>query len=318
MVTPHANNNSLGPGFHLSSTTLRLLVSSLSPASRVSYLRSWTQLQHFCTTNRLPFNFPCSLNVICNFIAHLFESSRAPSTIASHLSAISFVHKLANVPDPTQNFIVKKLLKGTQNLSKLIDSRLPITYNILARLIAALEHTVQPAFDRCMLKTLFTLAFHAFFRLGELAARSSYYQDKVLQREDIHFANPSQVHVRLRHSKHEKGNNAKTIILSASSHSELCPVSSLKTYLQKSKHSSGPLFVFASGQPVSHSYVSTALKHASEFIGLDSRLYKGHSFRIGAATEAAQNGIPENIIQDMGRWNSNAHRHYIRIQNFVR
>ena len=40
--------------------------------------------------------------------------------------------------------------------------------------------------------------------------------------------------------------------------------------------------------------------------------YLAHSFRIGAATVAARNGIPDHLIQALGRWTSNAYQLYIR------
>ena len=40
--------------------------------------------------------------------------------------------------------------------------------------------------------------------------------------------------------------------------------------------------------------------------------YSSHSFRIGAATVAARNGVPDHLIQALGRWNSNAYQLYIR------
>ena len=55
----------------------------------------------------------------------------------------------------------------------------------------------------------------------------------------------------------------------------------------------------------------------TKFAGLNPKLYKGHSFRIGAATEAANRGYSENAIQKMGRWNSSAVRRYIRIDAFA-
>lgn len=58
------------------------------------------------------------------------------------------------------------------------------------------------------------------------------------------------------------------------------------------------------------------LSEVIKFIGLDSKQYKGHSFRIGAATHAAQVGFSENAIQNMGRWKSDAVKRYIRIGSF--
>ena len=46
--------------------------------------------------------------------------------------------------------------------------------------------------------------------------------------------------------------------------------------------------------------------------GLDSSRYKGHSFRIGAASLVAEEGLSGSQIRAMGRWNSNAFRKYIR------
>ena len=40
--------------------------------------------------------------------------------------------------------------------------------------------------------------------------------------------------------------------------------------------------------------------------------FLSHSFRIGAITVAARNGIPDHLIQALGRWTSNAYQLYIR------
>ena len=50
-----------------------------------------------------------------------------------------------------------------------------------------------------------------------------------------------------------------------------------------------------------------------QWAGLDPTKYKAHSFRIGAATTAADMGMSETHIQLMGRWKSTAFRRYIRI-----
>ena len=40
--------------------------------------------------------------------------------------------------------------------------------------------------------------------------------------------------------------------------------------------------------------------------------FSSHSFRIGVATVAGRNGIPDHSIQELGRWKSNAFQSYIR------
>lgn len=99
---------------------------------------------------------------ICNFIAYLYSSLFSASTISSHISALSYIHKLFGLPDPTQMFIVKKLLRGCHKMGRSVDSRLQITIGILRNIINALPHSVSILDHRIMLKALFSLCFMLF------------------------------------------------------------------------------------------------------------------------------------------------------------
>uniref|UniRef100_A0A8W8M4Z2 Tyr recombinase domain-containing protein n=1 Tax=Magallana gigas TaxID=29159 RepID=A0A8W8M4Z2_MAGGI len=76
---------------------------------------------------------------------------------------------------------------------------------------------------------------------------------------------------------------------------------------------SGPLFCHYSGQPLTRYQFSSVLAKALQVLGINSKYYKSHSFRIGAATMLAQQGLSEQAIQASGRWHSQAYRSYIRI-----
>ena len=109
-------------------------------------------------------SMPVTVVDVCNFIGHVFLLNYSPSSIGSHISAISHVHKVQNLYDQTQAFVTKKILKGCQSSVPSGDARLPITPEILRQLLNALAHTVPQHSLRILLRSLFLLAFHAFLR----------------------------------------------------------------------------------------------------------------------------------------------------------
>ena len=184
----------------------KLLQHSLSASARKSYKKSWQLLFQTCIPT--PKALPLSIIQICNFIGSLFSKQYSPSTITSHTSAISYIHKLANCYDPTSSFIVRKLLKGCNKLAGRTDTRLPITKDILLKLIEALKICISDTHHRILLRAIFLLAFNAFLRLGEILVREPSTIVTVLQKSDvnIHYDNigyPTSVSITLR-QKHDK------------------------------------------------------------------------------------------------------------------
>ena len=203
---------------------------------------------------------------------------------------------------------MRKLLKGCQNISRQCDSRLPITPDILKKILLALNHTVSSSNLRTLLKLFFLLAFNAFLRLGEIAVRDPQYTNLVVQRSDVTLQS-SGVQIVLRHYKNNKDQTPIVLFLKAQTSSKFCPVLHLTQYLAQFRHSSGPLFQFTNGKPVSSSFVSEQLRSAICFIGLNPKYYKGHSFRIGAATHASNLGYSENAI--FKKWEDGILQQYV-------
>lgn len=162
----------------------------------------------------------------------------------------------------------------------------------------------------------FFCSFSWFFCMGELIAKTSNHSC-IIQRKICSFNGNSSVELILRHSKTMHNTHPITISLSKVSPPQVCPVTTLQLYLSAHKHRNGPLFQFHSGSPVSYQFVSTNLQNTVKFIGLNSQWYKGHSFRIGAATEAAKRGLSQIEIQKLGRWKSDAVQKYIRINSLL-
>ncbi len=93
----------------------------------------------------------------------------------------------------------------------------------------------------------------------------------------------------------------------------LCPRKAMRRYLRHC-HPSGrvPLFHFESGSPLTGHTFRRGLCDALHHLGYDASRYNTHSFRIGAATTAAEAGISADAIKTLGRWKSSAYQDYIR------
>ena len=92
----------------------------------------------------------------------------------------------------------------------------------------------------------------------------------------------------------------------------LCPVTALLSYMASRGDSPSPLFHFEDGRHLTRKQLSLALRRALTYSGVDASCFSGHSFRIGAATTAAQKGVEDSVIRMVGRWESSAYLRYIR------
>ena len=244
----------------------------------------------------------------------MFSSHYAASTILSAVSAITFSHKIVGLPDPADSFYIKKLLIGVQKQAGSVDSRRPIDLPMLARLVAATQIVIPDVFLQCCISAMYMLAFYGFLRIGEITKRPGGHVEDLIQLQDLKFPSGQgklSMQLSIRHYKHQHGN--RPFLLEITAKSRHCPILVMKRYLRVRGSTPGPLFIFADHTPISASYFARQLATCLSHCGYNTTMYTGHSFRIGAATTAAERGCTDIQIQTMGRWKSNAFRRYIRI-----
>ena len=91
--------------------------------------------------------------------------------------------------------------------------------------------------------------------------------------------------------------------------SPLCPVSALIHYLTLRQRVHGPLFRFENGQFLTRQHIVDIIRatfpHQPDL--------NTHSFRVGGASALSDAGVPDQIIQIMGRWSSDSFLRYIHI-----
>ena len=126
------------------------------------------------------------------------------------------------------------------------------------------------------------------------------------------LSNPSILQVRIKASKTDPFRKGVDIFL-GSTGDDICPISAMLAYVAVRGDAPGPLFRFANGKPLTRDRLVTAVRVALSAAGRSEGHSAGHSFRVGAATTAAQCGIPDSAIQTLGRWKSAAYLAYVRI-----
>ncbi len=237
------------------------------------------------------------------------------------VSAIAFVNKLYGAHDPHQHFLVIKMLEGTRKLGNKVDTRQPITLAILHKIISSLPIILHDPIAITILKAMFLLAFHAFLRVGEFTVRTTHGPNtNTIQAADctVNFKaqQVNSVSIILRNSKHNQARPFHITI--PANFSNNCPANAIHQYLKSTRPRPGPLFQNQHGIPITRHYFQTQLQKCLRYANIDTNLYKTHSFRIGAATEAVTSlGLTDQEVQRLGRWNSNAFKSYKRTPKFT-
>ena len=80
----------------------------------------------------------------------------------------------------------------------------------------------------------------------------------------------------------------------------------------QSRHRTGPVLQVYYGRFLTRDRFVEAIRRALTTMGHNCAHYAGHSFRIGAATTAARQGLQDSLIKTLGRWESTAYTLYIR------
>ena len=206
-----------------------LVNKSLSLSTKKTYSNAFKLFNRFLGVNygsTFANSIPVNVSCIMAFITYMFSLAYAPSSIITYVSAISFVHKVGNWPDPANNFIVQKMLIGIQKNCGTVDTRRPILPPLLKKLVLSVKSVVSHSYDQKLFQAMFLLAFHAFLRIGEITFSPSS-PDNILKISDVKIRRQT-VEISLRNYKHSHGQGPKRLILKKQSDKSLCPVTSLK------------------------------------------------------------------------------------------
>lgn len=250
---------------------------------------------------------PSTLHLFVAFLAN----SVSHKTIRVYLAAVRHSHVVQGFPEPSHDPLLQYALRGIQRQQgNKVRQRYPITPVLLKHLKTQLHnHSALCLHDKRMLWAAFCTAFYGFMRSSEFTSPSigSFDPDQSLLRRDVSQRNDCYL-LNLKSSKTDPFRHGTTIVLPAIGTST-CPAQALAKYLAMARSITpdAPLFQFANG----HYLTRIVFTHWVKVL-LSPSGFSSHSFRIGAATTAAAAGIPEWLIQTLGRWTSQCYKTYIR------
>ncbi|CAG2199596.1 unnamed protein product [Mytilus edulis] len=125
-----------------------LINNSVAPSTAKLYTRALNFFNSFRKDIGLANVWPVSLHDIVAFIAYMYKSGFAHSTINSYTSGLSFYNKLNDYEDYTQKFIVRKMIDGVKRTrSPQMDTRLPISRELLGRILSILSCICSSAYE---------------------------------------------------------------------------------------------------------------------------------------------------------------------------
>ena len=261
-----------------------------------------------------PSTLPVPTSTLALFVTSMDLAGYAVPTIATSLSAVSYVHKLAGFPDPAESFLLRKVREGMVRSTPAREPKCGISLELLNEMVLYLSSSQWP--DASLYKAIFVLAFHLCSRIGELVSSGGSAQH-ALRTNQVFIEKRNGVPVSIRvvfHSYKHKQPKGQVVRVVSATGGPSCPVATLVSYLSEGHWSQNEDYLFTSspGRPVLAHEVRARLNIVLKALGRDPAKYSTHSFRIGGATAAAIQGASDAQLRMLGRWSSSAFLSYIR------
>ncbi|KAG9280614.1 hypothetical protein AMEX_G3348, partial [Astyanax mexicanus] len=305
--------------YNLTLQSQDLILNAVSPNTLSTYWTGWQCFRRFHVFLSIPFP-SFDLFSTANFLT--FTSSRLyirSSSLKVYLSAINFFHKLLHgSPHPfVSHPQITLLLKGIKRSEPpLTHKRLPLTSHILSCCLSTLRSRQYSPSISQTLEAMFLLAFFGFLRVSEFTTPSTTHHPSLHPcLSDITILDTDTLIFNIKRSKTNQF-GIYTPVYIFRLHSSLSPYEPLQLYLQfrlsQGARPHDPLFISESGSPATSHWFHFHLKNVLSLSGFNPTHFSAHSFRIGAATTASHQGLPDHTVQILGRWSSHVYHSYIR------
>ena len=256
----------------------------------------------WCTTSgQIP--FPVSPETLAAYVSHLADTCKW-ATINRRLAAISKLHQLNNSETPTQNRIFRIVMEGIKRTKGIRQKQAPaFKLNILKQLLREFDTEFNANLRN---KALLLLGFTGAFRRSELVA---------LNVEDLDFTDEGLI-ISLQKSKTNQYGDYEEKAIFYSPEAILCPVRTLKAWIQKLNKTSDALFVrVRKGDRITSDRLTdkTVNDLVKTYFGEE---FSAHSLRASFITIAKINGADDSEIMRQSKHKTSAMiQRYTRIED---
>ena len=299
----------------LQDETINNLKSSKAANTLRAYKSDFRDFSLFCIKHGLQ-SMPTNPNIVSLYLTNLSKSEAKISTLRRRLVSIGVVHKLkGHYLDTKHPIIIENLLGIKRTKGSFQRGKKPILINHLQKIIEVINNDTSPEIKKLRDKSLILIGFSGGFRRSEITS---------LDYEDLEFVKEG-LKILVRRSKTDQFGEGHLKGIPYFTSSQLCPVKSLKEWINVSQINSGPIYrkfnkgFSLSNQRLSDQSVALLIKNYLNLAGIDSKNYSGHSLRSGFATVTAEAGADERSIMAMtGHKTTQMVRRYIKEANIFK
>ena len=256
---------------NLDSVVRDLFSAGLAPVSQRNYRTGTKRYLEFCQGMHNQTPFPVTELILSQFVAWLKKLSC--STVKNYLAEVRHSQIALGLGDPRMGNMpqLEYVIRGMKRKSQATGRhRLPITPEILRGMKQVWQRHLNPK-DAAMLWAASTMCFFGFLRSGEVVVPGG--------------------------GEQVRSDSAPSTWRCEGKQLSGPPVSAVLGYMVGRGTQPGPFFRFTDGRFLTRDRFVEAIRRALTTMGHNCAHYSGHSFRIGAATTAARQGIQDTLIK---------------------
>lgn len=299
-TVPHDPNTVLSPA------ALDRLDRSIPDNTKTAYRRQARDFVAWCEERERD-TLPASAQTLADYVSHLCDEDKAPSTIEQAIATVRVAHRQAGCKGQPDTEAALRILKTHKRdraeQGKRKKKAPPVTIEVLRAMVDVADPaTLAGRRDRVMI----VLGFAMMARRSELAA---------LRIGDITFTDDG-LTTFIRSSKTDQEAAGAEVNIPNGVHPDTDPVRVVRTWLDtltEHGHTDGPLLRHINRwdqlQPggMSGAAINERVRKLAVEAGLPNAVtFTAHGLRAGGPTEAAKAGQPVSFIADHGRWSKNS------------